>query len=183
MILKTGNILIAEPFMLDSSFKRSVVLLTDYNEVEGSFGFILNRMTEFMLSDLTDDFPNLHSAIYYGGPVGVNSLYFVHNCGDILDDSIKITNGIFWSGNYEKLKFLVDTKLINTGNIRFYLGYSGWDPGQLEGELKENSWIVSDMDPNYLFKIHTDELWKETLENKGKHYGILGQIPDDLLMN
>ncbi len=181
--LETGKILIAEPFMLDPGFKRSVVLLADYHREEGTFGFIINRPTDIPLSKLTDDFPKLNSRVYYGGPVGNNCIYFVHNCGDLLEDSVKICHGIYWSGSYDKLRFLVDNGLITEHNIRFFLGYSGWDPGQLEEEMKEPAWIISDMDPNYLFRVHSDQLWKECLENMGKHYAIIGQIAEDQIMN
>ncbi len=179
----TGSVLISEPFMLDPHFKRSVVLLADHHADEGTIGFILNRKTNLKLSEITDDFGEFISDVYYGGPVDTNSMYFIHNVGDLLEDSVMVSNGVYWSGNYSKLKVLIDCKLIQSDNIRFYIGYSGWSAGQLEEELKDPSWIVSEMDPNFIFNSNSETLWKSILELKGYHYSVLSQIEGDELMN
>lgn len=179
----TGKALIAEPFMMDAHFKRTVVLLADHHQDEGTVGFILNKKTDLKLGDITNDFGDFDASVYYGGPVDNNSMYFIHNVGDLLDDSIKISPGVFWSGNYEKLRVLMDCKLISSENIRFYIGYSGWSCGQLEEELKDPSWIVSDLDANFIFKMDSAILWKAILETKGYHYSALSQIEGDELMN
>lgn len=179
----TGKVLVSEPFMLDIHFKRTVVLLADHHADEGTVGFILNKKTGLKLSDVTNDFGDFECEVLYGGPVDNNSMYFIHNAGDLLDDSIQISRGVYWSGNYEKLKVLIDCKLISASNIRFYIGYSGWSAGQLEEELKDPSWIISDMDPNYIFKTDPEKLWKDILDTKGFHYSALSQIEGDELMN
>jgi putative transcriptional regulator len=180
---KTGSVLISEPFMLDPFFKRTVVLLADHNNEEGTIGFILNRKTNLKLSEITEDFGDFESEVYYGGPVDTNSMYFVHNVGDLLEDSTMISKGVYWSGNYNKLKVLIDCKLINCYNIRFFIGYSGWSAGQLEEELKDPSWIISDLDSNFIFKSEAETLWKNILELKGYHYSAISQIEGDELMN
>lgn len=179
----TGKVLIAEPFMLDAHFKRTVVLLADHHPDEGTVGFILNKKTDLKLHEVTADFGDFESDVYYGGPVDNNSMYFIHNAGAILDDSIQICRGVYWSGNYEKLKVLIDCKLILASNIRFYIGYSGWTAGQLEEELKDPSWIVADMDANFIFKVNPETLWKDILDTKGYHYSAISQIEGDELMN
>ncbi len=181
--LATGQVLISEPFMLDPNFKRTAVLLADYHKDEGSVGFILNRKTELKLSDLTSDFGDFEAVIHYGGPVDNDSMYFIHCVGDLLDDSLKISRGVYWSGNYEKLKFLIDCKLILSQHIRFYIGYSGWSKGQLEEELITGSWLVSEMEPNFIFKSNPDHLWKEILDHKGNHYSAISDLEGDELMN
>jgi putative transcriptional regulator len=179
----TGKVLIAEPFMLDPHFKRTVVLLADHHPDEGTVGFILNKKMDLKLGEVTSDFGEFEANVFYGGPVDNNSMYFIHNVGELLEDSIKICRGIFWSGNYEKLKVLIDCKLIQPNNIRFYIGYSGWSEGQLEQELKDPSWIVGDMDSNFIFKADPDKLWREILDTKGYHFSALSQIEGDELMN
>ena len=179
----TGKVLVAEPFMMDAHFKRTVVLLADHHPEEGTVGFILNKKTAFKIPEVTADFGDFDADVYYGGPVDNNSMYFIHNVGELLEDSIKICRGVYWSGNYEKLKVLIDCKLIHSANIRFYIGYSGWTGGQLEEELKDPSWIISDMDTNFIFKTDPEKLWKDILDTKGYHYSAISQIGGDELMN
>ncbi|MBK8484119.1 MAG: YqgE/AlgH family protein [Saprospiraceae bacterium] len=181
--IETGKVLIAEPFMTDPYFKRAVVLLADHHINEGTVGFILNRKTNLKLSEITTDFGDFEGNVHYGGPVDMESMYFIHNTGELLEDSIKISDGVFWSGNYEKLRILIDCKLIQPHNIRFYIGYSGWSTGQLEEEMKDPSWIIGDMDPNFIFKSNSESLWKEILDQKGYHYSAIGELGGDELLN
>lgn len=180
--VKTGNLLVAEPFMLDPNFKRSVVLMCEHNE-EGSLGFILNRKLDVYIDELVDSFPDFPSKVYFGGPVQTDTIHYLHNVGDLLEDSREVARGVYWGGSFEKLKFLISTEVITADNIRFFLGYSGWSEGQLTEELKIGSWVVADMDPNYLFKTKASKLWNQVLTHKGDSFGIIGSIPDTPNMN
>ena len=140
---KKGHLLIAEPSTLgDVSFNRSVVLLAEHND-EGSIGFILNKPLNYTINDLL---PEIEASfkIYNGGPVEQDNLYFIHNIPEIIPNSIEISNGIYWGGDFETTKHLINTGEINKNNIRFFLGYSGWSVNQLEMEMQENAWIVSE---------------------------------------
>lgn len=190
--ISTGKILVAEPFMEDPHFKRSVVLLCEHNEL-GSLGFILNKELESIsMQELLADFPqfeddlegNYSSNVQFGGPVQTNTIHYIHDKGDILEESIPIGHGLFWGGNFDKLKFLISNKLIGQNHIRFYVGYAGWSEGQLAAEVEEGSWIVSDMDANYAFwsmRKQGDDLWAKALSNMGDLYSVIAQIPDPKL--
>lgn len=173
--LKSGSLLVAEPFMNDPYFKRAVVLLTEHRK-DGSVGFILNKQLDVRISDLLGDFPAFDSAAYYGGPVQTDTIHYVHNVGDLLEDSVKVGKGVYWGGDFEKLKFLIDSKLITEKNIRFYVGYTGWTEGQLEEEIKDGAWMIADLDANYVFQQKLDTMWKMVLENKGSSYAVIGQM-------
>lgn len=173
--LKSGTLLVAEPFMNDPYFKRAVVLLTEHRK-DGSVGFILNKQLEVKVSELLGDFPAFESTVYYGGPVQTDTIHYVHNVGDLLEESVKIGEGVYWGGNFEKLKFLIDAKMISEENIRFYVGYTGWTEGQLEEEIKYGSWMLAEMDANYVFPKKLDTLWKSVLEHKGDAYAVIGQM-------
>ncbi len=175
--VRTGRILLAEPFMLDPNFKRSVVLVCDHG-VDGSVGFIINKILDMQLNELIDDFPDIDARIYFGGPVQTNTIHFVHCKGDLLEDSRQVTHGIYWGGDFEKLKFLVDSKLINPRDIRFFVGYSGWSEGQLTEEMDSGSWLVGDMDSNYLFKSQPGKIWQRAMQNKGDAFSVIAQMPD-----
>ena len=181
-VLRKGKILLAEPFMLDPNFKQAVILLCEH-ENNGSLGFILNKSLNMPVSDLIADFPDFEAEAFYGGPVQTDTIHYIHNVGDLLEGSQMVSQGVYWGGDFEKLKFLIQTRLIDVTNIRFFVGYSGWSPGQLSEEMELHSWILADMDSNYAFKKNERLLWQEILEGKGDSYSVIAQIPDYLNWN
>jgi putative transcriptional regulator len=180
--VKKGDLLVSQPFMIDGNFRRSVVYLAEYNK-EGALGFILNRPLDYKVEDLMVDFPDYKDFAYFGGPVATNTIHYIHRVGSILDESVEISNGIYWGGNFEKLKSLISNNLITDKDIKFYVGYSGWSAGQLEDELVNGSWIIAQIDSNYIFKFKNIDLWKKVLEHKGDNYEIIAQIPETFFLN
>jgi putative transcriptional regulator len=178
-----GTVLLAQPFMEDSNFGRAAVLITDHHETEGTVGFILNKRLNTKINTLIDDFPEIDAEVYVGGPVAHDTLHYIHDRGDILDNSIPVIDGVYWGGDYEKLKFLIESKLIESHNVKFFLGYSGWSAGQLDDELEYGSWMITQMDANYAFKKRSGELWKMITRNKGGHYTVIAEMPKSNLLN
>ncbi|MBK8492043.1 MAG: YqgE/AlgH family protein [Saprospirales bacterium] len=176
--LKSGQILISEPFMWDSNFKRSVVLLCDHTEEDGSVGFILNKPMEMRIDELVTDFPEFDAPVFFGGPVQTDTVHYIHAVGDLLEGSTKVAPGVYWGGDFEKLKVLIRSELIKPQDIRFFVGYSGWSEGQLQDELAVSSWVISDMHANYIFQSSPEELWKQVLTNLGDTYTVIAQMPD-----
>ncbi|MDN3708001.1 YqgE/AlgH family protein [Myroides ceti] len=178
-----GNLLIAAPNALnDADFSRSVVLLTEHSE-KGSVGFILNKPSDLTISDIlpeiTKDFP-----IYLGGPVENENLYFIHNIPHIIKNSIEISDGIFWGGDFNILVDLLKNDEINKTNIKFFLGYSGWEADQLEEEIDIDFWVVSENSEKLpLFHIAGATIWKDLLMNLGEKYVIWANAPEDPIMN
>jgi len=110
--LKKGCLLIAEPSIIgDLSFNRSVILLADHND-EGSVGFIINKPLKYKIRDLLPDIDS-NFKIYNGGPVEQDNLYFIHTIPDLIPDSIEISNGIFWGGDFETTKTIGNMISIN----------------------------------------------------------------------
>jgi putative transcriptional regulator len=175
--VKTGNVLLAEPYMLDPNFKRAAVLLCEHNE-EGSIGFIMNKPVQMSIDELIEDFPEFDSEVLFGGPVQTDTIHYVHTLGDLLDDSMHIKDDLYWGGDFEKLKFLISSNMIQADQIRFFIGYSGWSEGQLHDELNLGSWVVADMQATYLFDSEPDDLWQEVMESKGSTFSVIAQIPD-----
>ncbi len=176
-IISKGTVLLAQPFMLDPNFKRAVVLVVDHHKKDGSVGFVLNQKINTSINELVNDFPEIESPVYVGGPVAKDTLHYIHDVGDILDDSIKVVDGVYWGGDYEKLKFLIENKLILPHNIRFFLGYSGWSAGQLADEVEYGSWMLTDMYANYAFKEKPENLWNVATHNKGGSYTVIAEMP------
>lgn len=179
---KKGRLLIAEPFMDDPYFKRSVVLLTEHSK-EGSFGFMLNKPLEIKINDALEDFPPFDAPIFMGGPVQSDSLFYIHTQGEFIEGSMKICDNLYWSGNFEQLKQLVIDQQIFPHEIKFFIGYSGWDYEQLMNEIKEESWIISNVNSNDISKFSDDNLWKNTLQKMGSKFSLLSNFPEDPSLN
>ncbi len=177
-----GKVLLAEPFMMGATFGRGVILLCEHNK-DGSLGFVLNKQLDITINELIPDFPEFEAPVFAGGPVETDTLHYLHNVGDLLEGSLPVGQGIYWGGDFEKLKFLIDSKLIKPHNIRFFMGYSGWSPGQLLGELETGSWVVANMHPNYLFKSKPDFLWKQVMHNKGNVFSVIATMPEEIVVN
>lgn len=180
--VKSGKVLLAEPFMLDPNFKRSAVLLCEHSS-EGSIGFIMNKPLQMRIDELIEDFPEFSGEVFFGGPVQTDTVHFIHNVGDLLDDSVPVSNGVYWGGDFEKLKFLISSDMVSESNVRFFVGYSGWSEGQLADEMTYGSWIMANMDSNYLFKLQPKELWERVMYDKGNAYTVISQIPESLSWN
>ncbi len=181
-IVSSGQVLLAEPFLVDPYFHRAVVLLCEHRE-EGSLGFILNKKMNMSLGNLIPDFEGFEAEVLYGGPVHVDTLSYLHNVGDLLDDSLKVADGIWLGGDFEQLGFLIKSGLIEEKHIRFYMGCSGWSGGQLEEEMEIQSWIPASVHPNYVFKSASDALWQQVMYNKGGAFEIISKIPDFMTWN
>ncbi len=180
--IQKGNLLIAEPSILtDSSFNRAIILLTEHND-EGSVGFIMNKPTSFVLRDLVLDI-DCDFKVYNGGPVENENLYFIHTLPHLIPDSIEISKGLFWGGNYEAVKSFLEQGLIKKEEIRFFLGYSGWSLEQLEIEIKEKTWALVENTYKNLFSISNANGWKEKLLEMGGEYQLWANSPEDPNLN
>jgi len=177
-----GRILISEPFLLDYFFKRSVVLLAEHNE-EGSFGVIINKPVQAKFNEIVKDFPDLDTQLYLGGPVQSDSLFFIHTMGEVIPESMEIIEGLYWGGDIEAVREMITLNKLDENNIRFYIGYSGWAPQQLNDELKRNSWVVSNIDTEQLLNTMPNALWKRSLMRLGGDYAYWPNFPDDPASN
>ncbi len=179
---RTGRILIAEPFLYDFYFKSAIVLLTEHNE-NGTIGFVLNKPIKATIQDIMADFPNKDFSISLGGPVDTDSLHYIHTLGDAIPDSIKVFDKIYWGGDFEVLKQMIMDGRADKDQVRFFLGYSGWEPKQLEKELNDNSWLVTNMDSQSLMKVKVDTGWREVLAKMGSRYKMWINSPEDPSLN
>lgn len=176
-----GILLIAEPFLKDPNFMRTVVFLCDH-QAEGSFGFVLNKSFGHNLSELMNDMDDLNIPVYYGGPVQMDTIHFLHTIPE-LEGSIEVMKGIFWGGDFEKMIGLLKEGSIDESRVRLFLGYSGWSEGQLADELKEKSWLTSQASRKIVFHRHVDEIWKDALKEMGGEYELMVNYPIDPQLN
>ncbi|RYG13946.1 MAG: YqgE/AlgH family protein [Chitinophagaceae bacterium] len=178
-----GKLLLSEPFLNDPNFKRSVILLAEHTD-EGTLGFILNQPSALLLKDLVPDLWQANYPVFIGGPVEVDTIHFIHRCYDKLNSGEEIANGIYWGGNFETLKILVNGNSISENEVKFFLGYSGWGEGQLKEEIRANTWIVSEkFNHDAIFSQNGEELWREAIINLGPKYAHVSNFPSDPSLN
>jgi putative transcriptional regulator len=184
--IRKGQLLVSEPFLGDPNFERTVVLVCEHGD-DGSFGFVLNKFTEVNLKDALEEINDLNASedikLYIGGPVEQNTLHFIHRLGDHIEGSILIAEGVWWGGNYEQIKTMLELNAISSQDIRFFIGYSGWGAGQLDSEVTEKAWIVADTVAEFIFLTPPDKLWREVLKNMGGKYKEISNYPIDPRLN
>lgn len=177
-----GTLLAAQPYLGDPHFEQTVVLLTEHSE-EGTVGFVINKSLEISFDKIVLKFPPFDTKIYHGGPVQEDNLYFIHRKGDLIPNSFPIVDDLFWGGDIEPLKELIEMKLVAKEDIRFFLGYSGWTPGQLGDELKVNSWIILEADAVSVLDDSPTELWNKIMHLVGGDFMLFANGPEDPMLN
>ncbi len=177
-----GVLLIADPFLKDPNFLRTVVFLCEHKE-EGSFGFVLNRQYENTLDELIPELEGHKLPVYYGGPVQLDSLHFLHQYPDLIPGGQEVIKGVYWGGDFEALVNMIKNNEIDEKKIRFYIGYSGWSEGQLEGEMKEKTWLTVKANRKLVFHNDHQEIWKDSLKHLGGDYEIMVNFPIDPQLN
>lgn len=178
---KKGRILIAEPFLTGSYFNRSIVFLVEHN-TEGSVGFILNKPVDFPVPDFKKQMPKFNDILHMGGPVNIESVYYLHTLGDLIPNSVQIVDNLYWGGDYDCLKQMIDSGSIDGTQVRFFLGYSGWGEGQLHEEIGEDSWLVADIHPDTVMQS-SPKLWNKMVKKQGGIYSIWENYPENPSMN
>lgn len=177
-----GVLLIADPFLKDPNFMRTVVLLTEHRD-EGSIGFVLNRQFKNTLDELLPEVEGNKLPVYYGGPVQMNTIHFLHRYPDEISGGIEIMEGVYWGGDFDSVIDLVNSGLADPEKIRFYIGYSGWSTGQLSNEMAEKTWLTVDAESSLIFHPNAEEIWKDSLKHLGGEYEMMINFPIDPQLN
>jgi putative transcriptional regulator len=181
-VAEKGNILISEPFLADHYFRRSVIYLTENNQ-EGSIGFVLNKPVEVSLNEIVDDFPGSDFTISIGGPVSNNTVHYIHTLGARVPDSVLVADGIFWGGDFDLIKELIAEGAVKPYELRFFLGYAGWSPEQLDGEMQEHAWLVGKIPPRMVMQSVDPKFWKKTMASYNNKYRAWANFPEDPGLN
>lgn len=177
-----GQLLIAHPLLHDGFFNRSVIYLSSHGR-DGAVGFSLNFETQFMLRDVRPQIKNGNFPIYEGGPVAKDQLFFLHTLGYDLEDAYPVRDNIFMGGNFEELLYKIEHGKVKSYEVKFFAGYSGWDPGQLETEINERHWLINESPDRSFFTAATDSLWGTQLSQIKSSYGIFAEFGSDPMMN
>ncbi|HEX8279194.1 MAG TPA: YqgE/AlgH family protein [Segetibacter sp.] len=177
-----GKLLIADPFLRDPNFMRSVVFMCEHKD-EGSFGFVLNRKYDQFLGELITGLETSNFPVFYGGPVQVDTIHFLHQCPELIPGGVEVIDRVYWGGDFEIVVQLIKTNRLTNRDIRFFIGYSGWGEGQLEEEMKLKSWITGDGTRKIIFPANVDNTWKDALKQLGGEYVQMVNYPIDPQLN
>lgn len=177
-----GILLIADPFLKDPNFLRTVVFLCEHRE-EGSFGFVLNRQYQNTLDELIPELEGHKFPVFYGGPVQVDTIHFLHQYPDVIPGGQEVFKGVYWGGDFDAVVRLILNNEIEPAKIRFYVGYSGWSDGQLQEEMKEKTWLTVKATRKLVFHENYEEIWKDALKHLGGDYEIMVNFPIDPQLN
>ena len=177
-----GILLIADPFLKDPNFLRTVVFLCEHKE-EGSFGFVLNRQYENTLDELIPELEGHKLPVFYGGPVQIDSLHFLHQYPDLIPGGQEVIKGVYWGGDFDAVVNLIKNETIDPNKIRFYIGYSGWGEGQLANEMTEKTWLTVKATRKLIFHTNYEEIWKDSLKHLGGDYEMMVNFPIDPQLN
>lgn len=177
-----GTLLIANPFLKDPNFKRTVIFICE-NATEGAFGFVLNKQFPQNLDEIIPGLNGYDFPVFFGGPVQGDSLHFLHEYPELINGNEEVLKGIFWGGNFESLQIHLKNDDISKNKIRFFIGYSGWGEGQLDHEIKEGSWLTVAATRKLIFDTRPEDIWKESLNHLGGEYKMLVNYPADPQLN
>ena len=172
-----GRIIISEPFLHGNYFSRSTVLLVDYS-TNGAVGFILNKPFETKIKELMTILPDYSPEVFAGGPVGNDNLFYIHTLGGMIRVSIRVKDELYCGGDFDELKLAIATGKAKPDQVKFFVGYSGWSPGQLDDEIAENSWLVIESDVKLIMKSNQN-FWLESVKNAGGYYEMWQNFPED----
>jgi putative transcriptional regulator len=178
----SGILLIADPFLKDPNFMRTVVFLTEHRE-DGTIGFVVNRQYENTLDELLPEVEGFKLPVYYGGPVQMNTIHFLHRYPDKIPGGVEVMKGVYWGGEFDRVVDLINSGIAEPEKIRFFIGYSGWSTGQLDTEMKEKTWLTVNATRKLIFHQNAEEIWKDALKHMGGDYEMMINFPIDPQLN
>ena len=207
--LQTGTLLVASPDLCeDPNFNRTVVFIIHYSAEEGTIGLVINQPLgeqiqlysaeelQLLLGEIPQEEgvdpaqpagkatqTQLGRMFYQGGPVDQGHLFFMHRLSDIIKGGTKILDGLYLGGDLDAVRAEAEVIKADQPLLRFHLGYSGWDKGQLEWEISNGAWILAPGDPDLVFTTKPDAIWHEVLYSLGGKYRPISVLPEDPAVN
>ena len=145
MKIQTGQIIQSHSTSADDYFYKAIVCVTEHN-TGGSVGFVVNRLFPRTLNEL-EEFARLRPfPLYEGGPVDQSHLYFIHRRPDIIESGNTVSAGLYFGGDFKQVIQAIAGGSISHNDIRIFVGYCGWDAGELQQEIERAEWSLTDFD-------------------------------------
>lgn len=177
-----GSLLVSEPFLTDMNFWRSVILLTEQTP-QGTIGFILNKPAHLSTEEAIPGMLDVEFPVYYGGPMEPNSLHFIHKHGALIPGCFEVLPNVFWGGDIHVINELLKNGTATANDFKFFLGYSGWEIGQIEDEMNEKAWWVTLGNEELIFDTDLDNMWAKVVKQLGEDFSYMANSPEDVSWN
>ena len=177
-----GQLLLDNGKLQGSFFHRSVILVCQH-DAEGAFGLVLNRTTgnnvgEALVAKLPETLKQM--PLFLGGPVQPQALSFLHS--DSFIPEANVMPNLTLEHSLDSLMEVGDS-YSPTRQLKVFAGYAGWSPGQLDDEMKRDTWLTHPASIDLVFFAQADKLWKMILAEKGWKYRLIADAPEDLSWN
>lgn len=178
-----GHLLIAAPNLVDPNFRRTVVLIAEHT-ADGAMGLVINRPAPAAVADAVPQLTDLagdDAKVFVGGPVERDNVFVLADFEEADEPGAIVLLDI--GAVTDDVEPDADLTGRAARHARVFAGYAGWGPGQLEGELEEEAWIVDQPEEGDIFSDDPEKLWSRVLRRKGGQYGVLALMPDDPALN
>ena len=177
-----GKILISSPSLLtDMIFYKSIILIVDQTD-EGITGFILNRPSDLFMIKEVESSEKIKIDLYYGGPVSSEHFYLLRSEKNYTE-IINIYDNLFWGNDLDFLINQIEKGIIKMDDFILFQGYSGWDLGQLDDEIANDSWIITEKKVEEIFSYIEKNSWNNLIKQFGHKYKLWSNSPDDITLN
>ncbi|MCM1065997.1 MAG: YqgE/AlgH family protein [Muribaculaceae bacterium] len=184
---EAGTLMLAEPFLKDTFFTHGVMSVIDYLPEEGATAVVLNNRSEYKLADLLEGVSaESEIPVFCGGPTGQDRLFFVHTLGpDVIGDAREYAPGLYIGGSFDDAIEYVNDGYPTDGAIRFFLGYTNWVEGQLEGEIAKGRWVAVErrLTPEQTLTGAGDAFWHRAVRSLGRDYRSWTLLPRNAVCN
>jgi putative transcriptional regulator len=182
LLVSQGAFLAAGPDLVDPNFLHTVVLMCSHSD-EGAYGLVLNRPSEFLAREVLASHPKLSQSalrMFVGGPVGLDTLQILHRAPDVIQGGVQLAQDLWIGGELDDVGRLAELDAARTErDVRLFLGYAGWGPGQLESELEDGSWLPARGSAARVFQLDTQRLWRDVILDLGPEFRSLAFEPPD----
>jgi putative transcriptional regulator len=176
--IKRGDLLIASTSLLDPNFARTVVLVCDHSDTDGTFGLVLNRPVP-VPADVKESLPFEIECIYRGGPVRLEAMQVIHPYGEQIPQCLQVLPGVWIGGDFDVLCRGFREGTMDPQACRFCLGYAGWAGGQLAEEFNQEAWLHAASSPALIYETPADKVWARAVRQYGRSHALFRFFPDD----
>lgn len=139
--MQAGIFLRSTELLQGTNFENALVFITEFDE-KGAIGMVVNKRWPRFFNDLEEFSTSVAFPLYEGGPVDQEHLFFLHHHPELITGGKPVTGQIQLGGDFDEAVRLINNHTIHEKDIKLFIGYCGWDPGELEAEIAEGSWTI-----------------------------------------
>ena len=140
-MITAGSIIKSSSALNGSYFENTSILIVEKN-ADGAIGFVMNMPSGHSLHELVEFSYSKPFPLFKGGPVDEEHIYVLHRRPDLINDSTPLSNGMYYGGSFQQVLHAININGISHDDLQLFLGYCGWDAGELEMEIEEGSWYI-----------------------------------------